>query len=203
MQISRIDNNINFGKKLQAKATVLGRSGSPVPCKIFEIEPQKDKNYFAKVSRTADWDNGEFVDFLDEDLRYATKDMSLSLYSLETEDGQCIGIAEVSDNGKEKYQLDILETAPVYTNDGRHQTPEYRYIGETMLSFLTKLAIKNGKKAIRTEPADTAYEFYTDKCFFKKTKNDDPEHVRLKKEAFKKLLTQNSKHTKTEIELIG
>ncbi len=204
MKINNMNTGINFGKRLLAKTAVLGRTGVPVPCNIFKIDADTDKDYFEKVSASEDWKNGEYVDILDEDISYyASDDENISMYAMETENGKCIGIAELSEGKDEKYNLNILETTPVSTNDRRHKNPPYRYIGETMLSFLTNLAIKNGKKSIRTEPADSAADFYTQKCYFKKPKDDDIYHVALKKKSFNKLISQNAEHTKTKMQFLG
>lgn len=202
MNININNSIINFGKTLKARTSVLNAKGDSVPCSIYKINPHTDGDYFEKLSNDENWQNSEYVDFLDEEIPYVRETPENEFFVLETNKGECIAISEVTEKPK-KYVLDILETSPICVNDRKHKNAKYKYAGETIISFLAKMAAKHKKECIQTEPVISAKKFYTDKCHFSPRPDAEDYHVFLNNKDYNTLIRQNETHTNSKIELLN
>ena len=202
MNINFNNISVNFGKTLKAKACVLNDKGLSVPCHIYELDPKKDCDYFENLSQKESWQKAEYIDFLDEEIPYIIDTPEENLYAIETQNGECLGVSTVMYKPHELI-LNILETAPAFVNDGRHKSTPYRYVGETLIAFLAKMAASSNKEYIQTEPADSAKEFYMKHCHFKPDKDSEDYNVFLRNKSFNRLIKQNEHHTKSKLEVIG
>lgn len=182
--------NIPFEKKLRASCSVL-KNGSNIPCKIYQLEPEneEDRTYFEKEKNKNLWQDsvfwGEIKDIFD------TVYLNEDIFVLEDNEGNCLNITNTANLGKTT-ELVMIETAPSVKKAG------YKYIGETMLSFVLGL-IKKGSSNIFSVPIyrAEAKEFYVDKCGLKDEKS--PYGLYMDKSDFDKLIIQNQNHTQNTI----
>jgi len=201
MNIQNSIHNISFGKKLEAKCSILGADKQPQECFIYKLEPHIDNDYFFSIQNKKAWKNAEYYDFIKNEMKFIEKEPYRSIYTMETPNGSCIAYGEIS-NRDNTYKLEILETIPIWTSKNKHETPKPKYIGETLMSFFTKKALNDGKEKINVESAIDAFDFYSQKCHFEQEENEAEYKFTLKKGNFQKLLEQNEQHTKGSINLI-
>ena len=100
-----------------------------------------------------------------------------------------------------KKEVLFLETCPNYSSSNSDR--KAKYIGETLLAFITKLAKKdkNDKVSISVY-TQNAKPFYVDKCKFVQASKAS-KAIELPKNKFVHFLLQNGLHTKRKIELIS
>ena len=201
MRIQATNNSINFQKTLKANCKVLDENRKPCECKIYEIDPYKDRNYFENLLSKKSWQNAEYLSFIDHDMQYQHETPNSHIYVLENKKSHCLGYAIATD-GNAHYSIDLLEIAPRYKNDTEGVKGKYKYVGETLVAFLTKKAIKKQKKVIDVDAAHTATGFYEQACGFD-FYDPDYDEMYLDESNYQNLIQKNEKHTKGTINLIS
>lgn len=201
MKLQSINNNINFQKTLRANCKVLNEKREPCPCGIYELDAYDDRDYFKSLLLEKNWKNAEYLDFVDTEMRYIHEEPECRAFVLENEKGNCLGFA-ISTNGRQNYSIDILETAPRYKNDIEGVDGKYKYVGETLVSFLTKDAIRNKRNFIDVDAAYTATGFYEKTCGFDYY-DPDYDEMYLHESNFQQLINKNEKDTKGTIDIIA
>ncbi|MBE7705346.1 MAG: hypothetical protein E7Z90_06000 [Cyanobacteria bacterium SIG29] len=201
MLVSKNFNNIAFGKTLVGTCAIQRKGVGSQSCFIFDLDKNSDYNYFDKINNAEDWDCAKYLDYTIYDLK-DIEHKPFSIYVLETSKRDCLGFAQVTDINPSTSELLLLETVPSQVERNSKNHPAFKYIGETLLSFITKKLQSEGKERIEVYPAICAESFYSNKCFFTKYSGyDDPSF--LPKEKFANLIKQNEKHTGKSIELVG
>lgn len=200
MKITTINNNISFQKTLEAKAHIL-KDGEPMPCNIYSIDSD-DKNYF--IENLPGWENSKYykkASALASTLTQNNKRRREDIFVLEDEKEKCLGFVITSESSGKLKNIDFLEVIPKYA--GENKDKGVKYIGETILAFLAKKIKKSNLSELFIFSADSsAKNFYTKKCGFDDEKHIIINTVYLPREKFDKLIEQNAKHTKGEIEII-
>ncbi|MBQ4122890.1 hypothetical protein IJD44_04110 [bacterium] len=198
MLVNSSSNKISFKKELVAKTSLCSKKEGEVPCSIYRLEEDIDKHYFFKINNFQDWDSADYFSFM----AYSTSILNAlchddkDFYVLENNDGDCLSCAQVS-KSKNNYTLDIIETVPKYTNPySKRNSSPIKYIGQTMVAFLAKLAQKNEKEYIRVISTIDTKPYYTDVCFF----DEDP--LVLYSRKFSELIEKNEENTNSKIELV-
>ena len=115
---------------------------------------------------------------------------------MENPKGNCLGyiIVETDFDVPERKDVVYLETCPKYNSSNPKRT--IKYIGETLLAFVVKIAQKNNKKFISIPIwSKTAENFYKENCGFE----EKEACLYLYRELFDSFLSKNKKHTKSSI----
>ncbi|MCD7780377.1 MAG: hypothetical protein LUH05_06875 [Candidatus Gastranaerophilales bacterium] len=194
MQIINLTPNVTT----VAKCSVKKLDGRNNECLIFKIAPEKDKDYFSSLKNHEDWQDSEFLEFIQEDMDNYDYKKGMNLYSMENTEGDCVGIMETSQEGDDTIDIEVLETSPKHRNE--QQDGKSKYVGETFLSFIAKLAKNLNKNEIRLDSTDSARDFYLKKCHFDES-NYNYDTLILSDDKFDKLIQQNESHTGKSIEL--
>lgn len=197
MRINSAITNLSFQKKLEAYCNIK-TNDSAIPCYIYQLDPDEDKFFFQNLNKESAWENSEYMILLGYDLRNTKIKPHTSVHEIETKNGECIGCFSLVDKGM-TYCVELLETAPKYQNNKKNS--KYQYIGETLLSFVAKLAKQNGRKEVYLDSAYSAIDFYKNHCFFKNVEFLSNE-MHLNRKNFDKLIEQNAKHTGKNIEIV-
>lgn len=202
MKITNSISNISFEKRLISNCSVLNKKGNKEACRIYQLEKGIDKNYIVSANNFFDWAGSNYLYLLSMALQPESKIRLGDVYAIETKNGDFLGFSQVFDDeikNQDELFIGFLETVPTSTKIRRRFNQEYRYVGETMISFLTKIAQQQGKKSITASPISEAKKFYTKKCFFDKKSLYG---VSLPHKNFSKLCEQNKNHTNSEIEIL-
>lgn len=201
MKINNISNSnisLSFQKILKAHAAVL-KEGKTTPVDIYQLDGSEiDKNIFFRAMCSPFWDDNHYL--LDVLSHYTTfgKDSSCEFYSIENEDGDMLCICEAFNQDTNK-ELAYLETAPQHSTLNKDR--KYRYIGETMLAFLSYLCKKDGKDLWVSSVADRPQtrNFYYSLCHMSQPDSDE---AILKRRNLKRLIKGNEEHVKSKIDII-
>lgn len=202
--ISRFNNysysKIPFQKKLVANCTVI-KDNSAYPCSIYSLSAEEDKNYFKNLEYEKDWIDGDYLSHAD--YLISKKAGQREFYTIEDKDENCLGFCCTDLIDKNANRVEVIET--VNRAISGNSKSRYKYIGETLLSFLCKLTDKDTKKQELQidSPMSTALDFYVKKCGFKFIKTEYETRLALQKEDFSTLTKQNENHTKGKIELVA
>ena len=183
--------SLYFGKTLYGKCNVR-RGRSYLPCKIYRLDERKDINYFEEMKNHYEWKDNNYIKFVEADLPFAIRSPETNVFVMEDKNSNCLAYSEIT-NFHNNISLDVLEVNPKYTNEKSNS--KITYIGETFLAFLACFAIKTNKDKIESLAEDSAYDFYTKKCFFSPKNETDDMNVVLSKRQFYKLISKNKKHT--------
>ncbi len=155
------NSNLKFTKILRAQCAVL-KGEKPIKCSIYELEPNKDKDYFVRLQYDKNWDNNKFLDDFDNAIN-SQQYCSEKVYVIEENETQkCLGACStyLSDR-HDSICIDYIESLP------KRKELRYGYIGQSMISFLTKVAKNKNKSSIRIGSAiPAAWKFYYDRCGF-------------------------------------
>lgn len=200
MKILSSLNKVSFKKTLVANCSVIKKDNTKVPCSIYDLNQHDDSDYFEKISNKSDWNGARYLCYLKEDLAELDEKPDRKIYVLEGNNLDCLGYSEVlyDDNINEVL---FLETVPTQNFSSR-QKSSFKYIGETLLSFIVKQSKEQKVKSVELQATVASINFYKDKCFFRLPKKEtDP--LYLINRDFSKLIKQNEEHTKSSIELIG
>ena len=201
MNITKLSNKISFSKTLVANCSVIKKEDTPYPCQIYSLDKNSDADYFETVNNAQDWQSGRYLCYLKQDIKTIEEDTGYNIFTLETREGDCLGYSEVAkrDNGID--EVLFLETVPSQTFLNAHKS-QFKYIGETLLSFMVKRSQKEESMRVELQPSILSTSFYRDKCFFSAPdKEVDP--LYLTSDKFSKLIKRNEGHTYSTIELIG
>ena len=204
MNINSVKFNPSFQKKLMAIGNVV-KNNEPCAVSIYKLDKKEDKDYFTKLENTPEWYLSTYLRFIGKDFDKSNlmnffKNMFLEYYSIEDSYGRCLGMVEVDDNKRKTQNIEYLETFPA-----NRWSRRYRYVGETMLAFLTKQQQmkSNPKQIIVDTPMLDAQPFYL-KSYLKY--DDETNHtlgMHLPNERVDLLLKQNEEHTGSEIKFVG
>lgn len=199
MKISSV-NQINFQKKLVAKSGVI-KEGKNKRVQIYELDRELDKRYFEKALYNSNWINKSYY-LADIDEEFETAGSNQHFYVMEDKKGRLLGFSLLTRN--ENDILEYLETCPKYSiNSGEKR--KIRYIGETMLAFLSKLSQKANRDlcVFSIAPRKETFDFYYKYCGFEQnpSSKDIKSAAILKKENIENLIKQNEAHTNSSIEL--
>ena len=157
----RINNNINlnFQKRLVARAAV-EHQGKKEDVKIFLMDETKDKKELIKKLSTKDWEKGNYTPNVVAEFRKNGN----STYVMENKKGEYIGICQTDENIYP--MVNYIETVPKGSSFKNER--EYRFVGETFLTFLAKKAKAIGEDlAIRgVRNHKVVKDFYFKHCGF-------------------------------------
>lgn len=204
MKVNFAQNFMSFGKTLVATGGYI-REGKSEPCSFYQVKGDEDSKYLKKLYCTDEWCNSEYLEPFIMNLDNEEWEGD-EFFAVEDKDGNCIGLTELYDlshydkNGRGVY---LLETIPMHSS--KNEDRNIKYIGETILAFITKLTQKDKGDIVDIPMAcDCAVPFYVDKCFFSKGTKEEVEftNVSLKEKHFDDLIKQNEAHTQTEIKFV-
>ena len=188
--------NINFQKRLVANCS-FRKGGQTVPAKVYEFDSddKDDIRYFNSLPMSNDWARNNFLIDVASDLQVG---VGSRIYALEDENNRCLAVAEVEDRTKDSSDLVFIETAPSVAWEMYDRN--IKYVGETMLATLVKLAKKDKKKQFNViDPTPYALRFYLKYGFREDVFSED---ITIKNSQFEDLIKTNETHT-SKIELIG
>lgn len=113
---------------------------------------------------------------------------------MENQDKECLGYAKIRErisNPSDK-TLILLETRPDLA--GNDPSKKAKYVSETMLAFLTKLAKSEGAEEFKVSAMRKEAQNFYEKCNFINLRTLTKDAL-LPKERFDLLIEQNEKHT--------
>ena len=199
MQISSQNSQISFQKSLVSKAGFV-RAGKTRSCKIYRLFKDVDNDYFQQIRNKDKWTGSSFMEEVSDNIKNLNEHKKV--YVVEDKKENCLGLVELVDlPSHNKKEVLFLETCPKYSNSNSDRRA--KYIGETLLAFVTKLAKKDKNDKISISVyTQNAQPFYVDKCKFAQASKTS-KSLELPKSKFGHLLFQNSLHTKRRIELIS
>ncbi len=224
MNINSSKFNLSFQKKLMAKANVI-KNNEPCPVSIYKLDRKQDKDYIKNLRENdSDWSYAYYLTDMEEQFEQAKyarliNGENLKFYTLEDENQKCLGLVEVDNGSIGKQNIVYFERFPA-----NKEKKEFKYIGETLLAFLTKQqkTANIPRKIIIKDAMDDAQPFYTKSNFLFRYElnplfvplpvfDSDDENgfarrlnqMILPKNKMDLLLENNKNHTKSEIELVG
>lgn len=184
MQLS----SISFGKKIPImQCKVQNRkTNNFVPSTIYEYDC-KDPNDAKEIDKISDlWIfKPEFYHLAKDKFQFPQKHNNTKIYSLETSDGNILGLINFSNN-ENINNIDILETKPF---------SGHKYVGRLLIAAVAKRTLINGYKKLTVDhPMRTAVDYYTKECGFKETDGIPLEMDRLQ---MKKFIKESKEKTQT------
>ena len=194
-------NKVKFAKKFIATANVVKVSNGkekPIPCSIYKLERGIDKDYFKTQPKY--WKKAAFADSIEAELLTKSSQSRPfgDIYTIEDSKGKMLGYCE-QDELYFQNVLALVETSPAYKNAKKDR--KIKYVGETMLAFLVKMAKNQNKAAFAVDSVlDEARDFYSKKCGFEK---DGIRTYILSEKQFDNFISQNESHTQGKIEFMG
>lgn len=197
MKISKLISPISFQKKLVATCTVQ-KDNRPLPCNIFELDKEDDEFYFENIERKKEWETNKYL----HEARYALEEEKVPserFFVLENKKRQCLGFAITEEIEDENIlELNLLETCHLHSS--RNEDRKIKYVGETLVSFLTKLAQKDELSTFDV-PISSKYakDFYRN-CGFKEIGTTG--FFRMQNKNFNKLIEQNESNTTGTINFV-
>lgn len=197
MKIKNITNPISFQKKLVATCTVQ-KDNHPLHCNIFELSKEDDEFYFEGIERKKEWATNRYL----HEARCALEEDYVGterFYTIENKQRQCLGYAIIDRCRTPKsIDLELLETCLPHSS--RNEDRRIKYVGETLVSFLTKLA-KNENLSELCVPltAKTAKDFYRN-CGFQEKGTTG--FFTLKNKDFNQLIEKNEFNTNGTIDFV-
>lgn len=203
MKINFAQNNISFCKTLVATGAYL-ENGESEPCSFYKLDKSEDSKLINEIANSDEWIDSQLMTAYKSN--FDCEDWEIDeFYIAENKDGECIAISQLYDpciDDKKGKGVYILETSPKLCSENKDR--KTKYIGETFLTFIAKLAWQKGYAVDIPLAVDTALPFYVDKCFFKKVGESDGEYtpVTLYSDDFFDLIHQNEEHTKTQIKFV-
>lgn len=201
MKISNFISKVSFNKSLVANCSVIKKDNTPISCSVYNLTQKDDSNYFDNIPNKHDWFGSKYLCYLKEDLKNLDSKQNRNIYSLESLNGDCLGFSEIEYGTNSVNEVLFLETVPTQNFSSREKS-SFKYIGETLLSFLVKKSKEQKAKRVELQATVASINFYKNKCFFRTPKKEtDP--LYLLKRDFSKLINQNEKHTQSSIELVG
>ena len=201
MKIVNTSKKISFAKKLVANCAIIKKEDTSYPCQIYSLDKNTDSDYFETVKNAEDWKNGRYLCYLKEDLKTIEDDEEYEIFALEDKNGDCLCYSETAKRASNVTEILFLETVPSQTFLNSHKS-KFKYIGETLLSFMIKKAKTEKENRVELHPSILSTTFYKNKCFFIQPRNEVYPYY-LNKNRFSKLIKQNERHTHSTIELIG
>ena len=207
MKINNLPYNINFEKIHVANCNVVNNK-QPVECKIFELDSVEDSDYFNILSDDPNWNGARFLDAQCLGFKEWLAQPNLHHYVLEDYDSKCLGYALINKKD-DSCLIDFIETAPKLKNDNSCESAgNYKYIGESLLSFIAKKMQKLGVKEIEATSISSVKDFYINRCGFQLVSKAKGFFLPLFKMAlhdsnYDQLIKQNEEHTGASIDLVA
>ena len=185
---------ISFGKKIPVSECNVKdlRTRKFVPVKMYEYDclDQSDIDEVKSLPDTFDYKNAistEMRTKKNAKEKYFL-DTGVSHYVMQTKEGETLGIASLQKDD-ESWGVKFLQTS-------QHST--HKYIGQTMLATIAKMALTDCKKRFEIFfPTDSAMGFYTKKCGFKP--EDGAYHLQMFPKDMKKLIFKTQLKTRAQI----
>lgn len=201
MQIMKINNmnNFSFQKRLIANCAVL-KEKQPEACKIYKMGAQ-DQDYFKNLFKEESWQDAYYLESIDAMMKYRTLG-GRQIYSMEDSNDNCIAFCEVDHECIDSDILEFIEVAPkIASSNGKRKT---KYVGETLMSFLMKYALQNGKQMLAVDsPSERAEDFYLKNCGMSERTILNRKDFVINEKGINKLLDKNLSHTGSKIEIKG
>ena len=118
---------------------------------------------------------------------------------MEDSKGNILGLSEITSH-KDVVFLDYLETAPRYSINNKSKRT-FKYIGETMISFIASLCKRDNKDLDIPDVAErqTTEDFYYEDCGFM---HENYHEAKMYNKRLGNLIAHNEQHTGSRIELI-
>lgn len=203
MKINNSIFNQSFQKRLVANANIL-KNNQPYPVEIYEVNKKEDEDYFEKLSQNDNWRSANLLKYVQEQfsktarLRF-THGLKLKFYTVEDKKQNCLGIVQVDNSKLNSQEILYIEAQPA-----NKKSKEYKYIGETMLSFLVKQqqSNKRARQLFVPLPLDDARDFYLKSLFCFDSTPWQPLRMYLPLNNEESLISINEVHTKSKIELV-
>lgn len=186
--------NISFGAKIpiakcQIQNTITKNFESAL---IYEIDCKDRSDINTFVMPEEEWNyakciQGNLADSMMMEAIYNVPRKS-SFYILQNKDGETLGISEVEKSADNNYNLAYLDTK---------KDKQYKYVGQTLLSTVTREAYKKGTKKFTVFGAAlSALDFYTETCGFKK---NGPYTPIIERDEIPDFVRQTEKRTQAKI----
>lgn len=199
MRIGNIK-NISFQKKLVASCAVLNGATSE-ECSIYKLDSFEDRDYFDNLAKLQKWQLSYFLSGMADKIRDDAPYTKRSIYAIENSKNECLGYCRVDDTYNNISYLTHLEVVPYASH--RNEARKSKYVGETLVAFLAKMAKKNNKKSIYVPNMYMpAMNFYLEKCKFLTCDFINFSSSELTSDRFEALEKQNFKHTGQNISII-
>lgn len=163
----KITNNISFGKTLVATCQFNMSDRDTSRCKIFELDSTEDKDYFAKLRDNPLWHGNKFLWSMDNLMKEGCIGNSNDTFSLENNEGECLGYISVITHAKpyNKKFIYSLETAPNYSEKKKEST---NHIGHSLVAFIIAQAEQENREQVSTLAFDKdTKNFFKRHCGFK------------------------------------
>jgi hypothetical protein len=191
----RITNNITFGKKLVATCNLPIQNGSTMPCNIFELNNNEDKDYFEKLKNKPIWNGSKFLRSMDGLIKSGSIGKENDTFSLENQNEECLGFISVITHKKPQNRKFIytIETAPKYSSQKREKTTQQ--IGRSLVAVIVKQAQQENRDKVSVLAFNSdERKFFKHNCGFKVGDDNGFSYI-LPKKHYSKFL---EKHTKTQ-----
>lgn len=195
--------SISFGKKLMARCQIKTNSGEIKPCEIYELKKEEDIDYFCKLKKNPEWENGEYIEITNQMMLSPLLNKGLRTFSLETKDEGCLGYISTHDFDfiPNKTYVEFLETCPQYTSQNKKR--KIKYIGQSLMAFVVGLAQEQNKTRVCiTTTAPKSKKFYSRACNFRQDYNGNDGLI-LNSQSYQKFLNRHKENTGKEIEFIA
>lgn len=193
-------NKVNFQKRLVAKCTV-GEKENSKPVKIYELNKDTDAIWLHRAYFNTDWQGNYYLNDIIDEFEETSRDNGDKYYIMEDEKGRALSCAVLDTKRNKQFALDYIETAPRLSQENPISR-KTKFIGETMLAFMVKIA-KNNKKDFKVKcvaPRPETEKFYFEQCGFRPIQRQS---AILDFEKFPDLIEQNERHTGSTIEILG
>ena len=171
MNINKIS-LISFQKREVAKCGVIN-NGQRQECTIFELDKPEsnDKDYFEILEASGEWDDiRDELAMQNQSYKLGSKrklpvGTSTDTYVIEDNHERCLGYMLTVDESNGRMEINQLASNPTGKKEG------IKYIGETLITFLAKKALKTKEIARLTVSSwyESAENFYK-KCLFRQIK---------------------------------
>lgn len=191
MKINSIT-NIFFQKKLVAMGMV-GEPNSQKQVNFYRLELPQDNGYYTKCATSEDWKGNFYIKDIESIIVRGNKE-KLDYYVMEDNEGRTLCYSALKHKKKEE-RLEYLEVMPKISSYNPDR--KIKYVGETMVAFLTSIAKKRHKDFFVSEvaPREKTRNFYYKLCQMQKVGIG----AFLPKEEIPELISQNRMHTGSSI----
>lgn len=189
-------NNINFQKKLVAKAGIL-TNGKTEDVNIYHLDKKEDSIDLENASKSPEWQGNYYLDSEGIE-RWDLNWLIYNIFTIENKNKDILCYAIVNDKGSKARNIEFIETMPK-TSSYNQANRRSKYIGETMLAFLASKLNKRDLTVGMIAQRPQTINFYSH-CGFKKYKSHGGI---IENNQADRLIKKNHKHTGKKIELIG
>ena len=202
MKINNL-NNISFQKTLVAKCKI-GNKNATQDANIYLLDERKDFSSFARAKMYSFWDDSFYIG--DIATEFLESNPNKYFYMMEDEQARPICFSMLDRKKAKSNKLRYIETAPKLSIYDKPQ--QKRYIGETMLAFLTKICQKDGRNLLVPEvaPRLQTEDYYFKHCKFEeiqKQKNEYYKKAILRQGMMDEFLELNKSHTGSSINIVA